>query len=39
VSISHDGWRDFQQMELRPEQVQELIDFLAETLPQPPGGT
>ena len=33
VSVSTVTWRDFEQMELRPDQVQELIDFLLETNP------
>jgi hypothetical protein len=36
VSVSTVTWRDIQQMELRREQVQELIDFLVETLAAPP---
>jgi hypothetical protein len=36
VSVSTETWRDFQQMELRPEQVQELIEFLVATLGAPP---
>jgi hypothetical protein len=35
VSVSTVAWNNFKQMELRPEQVQELIDFLVGTLPVP----
>jgi hypothetical protein len=33
VSVSKDGdaWRDVVQMQLHPEQVKELVDFLVET--------